>query len=87
MIKIQEVDLACVPYTGTVGRDIMELAVYITGQGWAILGKYPIPKSSMSGIFEIFSVKVCNRWNNFIILILCHIQIRRHVHGNHYIIL
>ena len=40
----------------------MDLAVYITGEGWGILQNYPIPKSSIYGIFETFSLKVsqCN---------------------------
>ena len=45
---LQEIDLACAPYIGTNGRDVMELAVYITGDGFSILEKYPAPPSIFS---------------------------------------
>ena len=54
----QEIDLACAPYTGSNGRDVMELAVYITGDGFNILEKYPVPERSINGIFQVFSLQV-----------------------------
>jgi len=55
---LQEIDLACAPYIGTNGRDVMELAVYITGDGFSILEKYPAPERAINGIFQVFSLKV-----------------------------
>ena len=50
--------MACAPYIGTNGRDVMELAVYITGDGFSILEKYPAPERAINGIFQVFSLKV-----------------------------
>lgn len=60
LLKIgsQEIDLACAAYTGSNGRDAMELAVYITGDGYNILEKYPAPERALNGIFQVFSLKV-----------------------------
>lgn len=51
-------DLACAPFTGSSDYGTMELAAYLLGDEFGILGKYPTPKSSIYGIFEMFSIKV-----------------------------
>ncbi len=57
-ISLQDVDLACAPFTGSSDYGTMELAAYLLGDEFGILGKYPTPKSSIYGIFEMFSIKV-----------------------------
>lgn len=54
----QEVDLACAPYTATLKRPYMELAVYVLGDDFSILTKYPTPETSIYGIFMTFSLNV-----------------------------
>ena len=39
-------------------RESMELAVYLLGDEFGILGKYPIAETSIYGIFMIFSLNV-----------------------------
>ncbi len=49
------VDLACAAFVGVADHDILELSVYLTGDGFGVLGKYPLPKISIYGIAKTFS--------------------------------
>ena len=59
-VIIQEVDLACIPLAGTAGYDILELAVYVLGDAYAIFTKYPKPHTATEGPIRVFSVNVMN---------------------------
>lgn len=48
-------DLACAAFVGAADHDILELSAYLLGDGFGILGKYPIPKISIYGIAKTFS--------------------------------
>jgi len=55
----KDVDLACTAFfTGYNDRDSMELAAYLLGDDFGILGKYPTRKTSIYGIVMIFSYYV-----------------------------
>lgn len=58
---IQEVDLACAPFTGYTGYDAMELAVNILGDGYGIFIKYPEPKIQINGPIRTLSINVTDR--------------------------
>ncbi len=51
-------DLACSAFTGLVGYDVMDLAVYNGPDGFGILAKYPTPQTSPYGHIMVFSQNV-----------------------------
>jgi len=55
---IQEVDVACTVFSGVLGYEIMDLAIYIGGNGFGILIRYPNPNTSNYGHIMIFSPNV-----------------------------
>ena len=51
-------DLACTPFTGYTGYDIMELAVNVLGDGYGIFIKYPEPETQIIGPIMTLSFHV-----------------------------
>ena len=56
-IVLQEIDLGLAPFT--VKRGILDLAVYIIGDGFGMLVKYPMPRTAIDGPIKVFSLYVC----------------------------
>ena len=56
--SLQEVDLVCFPFTGFVGYNIMELAVYGLGDSYGLFTRYPMPQTATAGPIKIFSIYV-----------------------------
>jgi len=52
------VDLACFPLSGSAGYDILELAVYLLGDSFAIFTKYPKSHIATNGPIQVFSFPV-----------------------------
>jgi len=60
-ISNKEVDLACSAFTASSDDTTRELAAYISDDGFGILGQYPIPQTSVYGIFMTFSFNVLDK--------------------------
>jgi len=52
------VDLACSAFSGLLGYDVLDLAIYDGVDGFGILGKYPKPQTSPYGHIMPFSLGV-----------------------------
>lgn len=51
-------DLACAPFSGSAGYDVMELAVYVLGDAFGIFVKYPKSHIAIDGPIKVFSLYV-----------------------------
>jgi len=71
--SIQEVDIACTVFSGVLGYEIFDLAIYIGGNGFGILTRYPSPRTSNYGHIIIFSQNVINRLILIFFLFSCNI--------------
>lgn len=54
-------DIACTVFSGVLGYEIFDLAIYIGGNGFGILTRYPNPETSNYGHVMIFSQNVINK--------------------------
>lgn len=55
---MQEVDIACMAFSGVANNDILDLTVFVSGYGYGILTRYPIPRTLYYGHLMIFSLNV-----------------------------
>ena len=51
-------DLSCTAFTGLVGYEVLDLAVYDGPDGYGILAKYPTPQIALYGHVMTFSLNV-----------------------------
>lgn len=51
-------DIACAAFSGVAANDVVELAVYITQDGYGILTKYPESRIATDGPIKTFSLNV-----------------------------
>ena len=56
--KLQEVDIACTALAGTVGFDVIDLAVHVFSDSYGILVQYPVPQTSDYSHIITFSLNV-----------------------------
>ena len=64
-------DIACSAFTGLVGYDVFDLAIYIAGNGFGILARYPVPRTSDFGHIITFSPIVIDILSIFFITFFC----------------
>lgn len=52
-------DIAVAPFTYfTVIKDIMDMAIYINGDSFGMVTKYPMPREATDGPIRVFSLNV-----------------------------
>ena len=51
-------DIVCSAFSGLIGYDVMELAIYDGPDGFGLLTKYPKPQTSVYGHIMPFSLNV-----------------------------
>ena len=51
-------DLACTPFTGKTGMEVMKLAVYLLGDESCLLVNFPEIKPATDGTLNTFSLSV-----------------------------
>ena len=54
----QEVDVACFPNTGFLAYDVSEFAVYLLGDSYGIIVRYPMTTTANDGPIHVFSLNV-----------------------------